>query len=326
MSVPLEILEALRDAGCTVDQLIAAIRADRDRLARLRLERALRKSAAPGVSVPPVTQHRYNMNKTDSVAGVESALPATEAPAPIVVGGYHKAVARTALLSTPGLRPAAKLVGAVLVECHNVRTGRCDPGIAFIASRTGLSGRSVRRAIVELEAEGLLRRRIHGGRFHVNAYEIAWGALEALAGVGGNRAPQMNNADSGAAFAPMRTLMAAEPDTRVRQNESQKQIRSVDGERPSAKHRFDPRQRELRLLAAVPPRGDIAHGKAGQRLWDGIRANFTGEALGDMIQRLSEDLHERAVLSEMRVSGSGIILLLSELRRETGPPAVAIGG
>jgi DNA-binding transcriptional ArsR family regulator len=321
VAIPLEILEALGDAGCTVEQLLAAIRADRDRLARLRAERAMRKAALQGQAVPVFQP--VNMNKADSVAAVESALPEGEAAAPIVVGGYHKAVARTALLSTPGLRPAAKLVGAVLVECHNVRTGRCDPGIAFIASRTGLSGRSVRRAIVELEGEGLLRRRIHGGRFHVNAYEIAWAALEALAGVGGNRKPQMNKADSGAAFAPMRTLASAEPDRRVRQNESQKQNRSVDGERPRAKP--NPAQREF-LYPLQPPRGDIAHGKAGQRLWDGIRANFSGEALGEMIERLSEELHERAVVSEMRVPGSGIILLLSELRRETGPPAAAAGG
>lgn len=323
MAVALEIYEALAATpGCTVEHLMAVLRADQLRRDRLRAERAARKAALLGQPAPTSLP---KMNNADSVATSLAGSTGQLDTAPAAIGGYHKSVARMAALGSPDLRSGAKLVMAVLIEHHNLKTGRCDPSAARIAEKAGLSARSVRRAVGELEVAGLVRRRVHGGRYHANAYELDWGRLEAVA----QGAGIVNKADSDAAT---RTLVAAEPDSRVHQNESSKQSPSVGVERSAraGRYRFDRSQRELPLVAVVPDTpetADVAQSKAHGRLWSAITKNFSGKALGVVMDAPGfEQIHERAVQSEMNRPGTGIVLLLRELRRETGPPTAASGG
>ena len=51
-----------------------------------------------------------------------------------------------------------KLTLLALSNCHNESTGRCDPSIIYVASRTGLNKKTVQKNLVELEKLGLINR------------------------------------------------------------------------------------------------------------------------------------------------------------------------
>lgn len=58
----------------------------------------------------------------------------------------------------PTLKPSAKTVYLVLVMYRNAETNECFPSNETIASHTGMSTRSVIRALVELEEAGVVQR------------------------------------------------------------------------------------------------------------------------------------------------------------------------
>ena len=51
---------------------------------------------------------------------------------------------------TPELKASAKIALLVLADCHNQETGRCDPSIATIAKRGGMSERSIQDGLKQL--------------------------------------------------------------------------------------------------------------------------------------------------------------------------------
>lgn len=52
-----------------------------------------------------------------------------------------------------------KMVLIVLADCHNSETGRCDPSIDFIATKSLLSRRTVERSLSGLESLGIITRK-----------------------------------------------------------------------------------------------------------------------------------------------------------------------
>jgi DNA-binding transcriptional ArsR family regulator len=327
MTISLAVIDALVEAGCTAAQLAAAIRADVEDRARRRAARAaLRSATVPAANMnEPATESASPapiMNEADSVA----------APSAVAAGGVdrRKAEARRALLMANGLRPAARLVGAALVECFNLGTGRCDPALGYLSDNTGLSVRSVRRAIGQLIDAGLVSRAVHGGWRHANAYQPDWVRLTALASETGN-VRKMNEADS----VPTRTLVAADPDRRVRQNHIRKQdSESEAGSRARAmRHaarRPDPRQPQM-LLPIVSNRAKETFGAASTRLWADIRKAFGGKgkvAFVEASMRIvdTEGLYDAAVEAEQRRWGDGIGVVLKRLDDPaTGPPLAVTG-
>ena len=93
------------------------------------------------------------------------------------------------------LSPCAKLVLLSLANRHNQETGRCDPSIETVASDMGISERSVRSALRELEKKKRItttHRTIRmglGKRNMTNRYRILWGAKSAD-GMGQNLPPK----------------------------------------------------------------------------------------------------------------------------------------
>jgi DNA-binding MarR family transcriptional regulator len=89
----------------------------------------------------------------------------------------------------------ARLVLLCLANRHNQETGRCDPSIATICKDTGLSERSVRQGLRQLEAEGLIstvhrvQRTGRGKRNISNRYRLKGGAQYA-GGMGHNMPPK----------------------------------------------------------------------------------------------------------------------------------------
>lgn len=65
------------------------------------------------------------------------------------------------------LTPATTLTLLALAHAHNQETGRCDPSIASLCSKTGLSERAVRNGLRQLERAHLIattHRTIRTGR------------------------------------------------------------------------------------------------------------------------------------------------------------------
>lgn len=68
-----------------------------------------------------------------------------------------------------------KLVLLALADCHNSRSGQCNPRIDTIAEKTNRSVRSVQYAMKDLGSMGYIRpiRRRKGARQAANQYELA---------------------------------------------------------------------------------------------------------------------------------------------------------
>lgn len=246
------------------------------------------------------------------------------AAAPAATGGVDKHRARRALLLAAGLAPLARQVGARLVEHCNIETGLCFPSLVTIARDLGLSGvdpvRSVRRAVAQLEAAGVIRRVLHGaGRS--NRYLIAWDVLARLDGAGvagaGRDAAIVAKPDSQAAN---RTIESAKPDNRVRQNIGIKQPPSVPEvrvvrARPSQpagarqKDRAaDRRQGWLPLpITGGADRAAVAEGQAEKRVWQSLQRAFGGsETALALVLGLDGAVFDEAHREERDRPGAGL--------------------
>ncbi|MDX0199084.1 helix-turn-helix domain-containing protein [Sinorhizobium meliloti] len=91
-------------------------------------------------------------------------------------GQKHEAL--YALLWMPKLSPAARAVGGWLVWHANASTGRCDPGQARLLKETGFSPRTIKNAVQELVARGIVSRELRGHQS--SSYEVHWQKLSDL--------------------------------------------------------------------------------------------------------------------------------------------------
>lgn len=246
-----------------------------------------------------------NVANPDSGAALMGAATAA--------GGTPKAVARAALLMMPGLRPAARRVGARLIEHYNLATGRCDPSVVGIAAAEGLSERSTRRALAELQAMGLIQRAVHGAGRR-NAFAIAWGALRSQAAAAENGARA--NPDS----PRTRTQESGNPDTRVRLNLRRNTNRISGG----GTRRPDPKQRELML--PLPGTDRFADGTGwgtgrGDAVEAGIRCKYRGD-----FERMRSLLGIWWGISDGDRAGMGTLSAFEDWLRLHGPPRVFAQG
>ena len=85
-----------------------------------------------------------------------------------------------ALACVSGLTPAALKVALRLLHHFNCKTARCDPGTDILAAATGLSQRTVFRAIGELETRGLVHIKHRRGRSNTNTYVTDFQRIKAF--------------------------------------------------------------------------------------------------------------------------------------------------
>ena len=252
-------------AGCTA-ALRAAVAADHQRLARERRVRRACERAVESALSGDIVATAATPSPVSPVANPDSGP--VMAGAATAGGGGTKATARAALLMMPGLRPAARAIGGRIIEHFNLTSGRCDPSVAGMARQEGLSERSVRRALAELEAAGLIVRAVHGSGRR-NAYRLHWDRLRAHAAAAEN--------GSGAEQLPgqTRTPVSGNPDGRVRQN--LRRNTNLDGEGGT---RGDRRQRELPLMRALPggkPPAAAPPASSGDPIEAAIRGKYRGD-------------------------------------------------
>jgi hypothetical protein len=311
-------LTSLVADGVDAATIVRAIIADR---AAAKARRAAAKAARE--SAREVGQESGFASGVES--GVESGF-ATIAPGhfaaadpvasvPAATGGVDKHRARRALLLATGLAPLARQVGARLVEHCNLETGLCCPALTTIARDLGLFGRdplrSVRRAVAQLEAAGVLRRVLHGaGRS--NRFIISWDVLARLDGevTAATRrgATIVANPDSQAAH---RTIRSANPDSGVRQNIEIKQSPSVPQERVvRARPRRTPDRRQGSLLFPIKGGADraaAAEGQAEKRVWEAMHRTFgASETALALVLGLDGAVFDTAHREERDRPGAGI--------------------
>lgn len=313
-------LVALVGAGVTAAQLVAAIIAGRE---DARARRAARKAAKMNEADSIVVRDALDARHPDS-GRVRVAVPSPGQVAVVAseisVGGPVKDRARRAAMLTTALRPGARRVLGQLIEHHNLRTGRCDPSVGRMAGLVGLSARSVRRAIAQLEAAGLVARLIHGGQRHANAYRLDFDAMARLGLVGGTRQvvpAKMNDADSGTVT---RTRESADPDSRVRQNlprnlkpseHQEKPVRARPNQPAGARQKDRaPDRRQGWLPLPIPggaDRASVADGQAEKRVWQAMQGRWgRSETALALVLGLDAAVFEGAHAAERDRPGAGI--------------------
>jgi len=168
----------------------------------------------------------------------------------------------------------------------------------------------VRRAVAELEGAGLVRRVVHGGKRHTNAYRLEFAAMASLAPELAT-ARKMNEADSGAA------ATRTHPDKNVRQNKIEIHT-SSSVERPVSRAARQPDRRQGSFLLPIPGKASVAENAAQSRLWSDLHRHFQPhgpKALEAATLRLMDGgLAEKATAAEQSKRGEGLRVVLDVLR------------
>lgn len=250
------------------------------------------------------------IDRVKAAAPKRPSVPVTPPP------DNAKAIARKALA---GSRLAATTiaVGSRLFEHLNLKTGRCDPGMATLAAAVGIPQRSARRAVRALVDAGLFGCGRHGGRARANSYWPNWPLLTEMA----------------AAADLTRSKSTADPVKIDLQNQNRKPESGLSGGGRSARKRRppDPRQREMMMpiaggRAQTPRAGDVADDKARERLWKAFVVHCA-----EIPRERRAVLYEAyarlpglpdAIAAERDRKGSGLAMVLAML---TGPPVARTG-
>ncbi len=268
------------------------------------------------------------LNEPDTdgrVVHLEAANADTEPDKPATAGERPVAMARKALGLVAGLSVAARRVGSALLDHFNRTTGRCDPGEGRLARILGVSERTVRRAIRELEASGLVAVTLHGGRAHCNAYRPDLGRLMAIT-------EAWDAGMRGAGQPANRPVSAGQPDrlvrqTHVRNPDSPSVVVESQRARPLRRPR-DPRQREM-LLPLAGGALEAAQDAAHRRLYDSAHSHLLGvvgrEAFPSVMGAIPQDAWDSATRAEAQRRGTGLAVLLHGLTLprplpRAGPP------
>jgi DNA-binding transcriptional MocR family regulator len=85
--------------------------------------------------------------------------------------------AHKALNLMPRLSATTRRVAGAIIDSFNKKTGQCDPSIGGLMKQLNVSRAAVIRATDELDKLGLIRKDIHGGFSHRNAYLPNWDQL-----------------------------------------------------------------------------------------------------------------------------------------------------
>jgi DNA-binding transcriptional ArsR family regulator len=218
----------------------------------------------------------------------------------------------------PGLLPSDRLVGVILIEHYNRRTGRCDPGVERIATLSGLSPRTVMRATWRLEKAGLVRKIRHGGYSNRNRYEPNWQRFAELEAVWRNKLKQKSRS-RGTQMSPETGQGGhVDSDKRVTQtfisNQNQLTGSNLNLNRGNQAGRFVPKEN-----GSIPERSRSrnAAATAAERRWSGdLLQHFasTPAIYGDVVAAIDPEMQARATEVEMKRHGDGLRYILGRLR------------
>jgi len=224
-------------------------------------------------------------------------------------------IACKVFLRDRALSSAAKSVAAILLDRHNWKTGRCDPGLASIAKFSGLSRSGVRKAVDQLVEMNLVLVVKHGRGSGRNNYRFNWDLIrdaddqfQRALGYAPNGAQGMPQTGHTGMPQTGHQTLKTKP---VEETPHKQQHTRAQAERPkgSAEREIDRAQRAL-LLPISGGKGvsyrEAAHNAATRRLSVQIRD------LGLEARTSPEDL-EIGVRSEVERRGTGLAIVLDRL-------------
>lgn len=334
MTLPLPVLQRMRDDGCTAAQIVGVIEAEHAYRAEQRAQRrarALLRASEPDIGrVGSATK----MNEPDTIVRLKPDMASETDPEPDTgslanMAGMArppvKAIARNAIGLVAGLSPSAVRVAHVLIDCCNLDTGRCDPGNASIANRLNIDVRTVRRATRQLHAAGLILSKRHGGHRHCNAFTPQWDRFSAIVGADGwAREPDTAGLS--------RAGLSSEPDNVVRQNliknPDSNSVLVAPAVRTAKRLKRPDRAQPQFLLPipntrAAPSSADVAEDAAHKRLHAHFQRRL-GEREGSVLlvslDEVRAGLYAEALSAEIHRSGGGIGMIEQAFRDHTGPP------
>jgi predicted transcriptional regulator len=225
-----------------------------------------------------------------------------------------------AISIVPGLTESDRQVGIALIEHFNRDSGRCDPSLDRLAKITGLSTRTVMRALKRLTAAGLFWIRRHGGYSNRNSYEPMWHRFEAIRNTWQARFSARSRSRAGRKVSPsMCQPEAKTPDAGVTQTYCKDNLLNATylgrptegmGTTPSAPNPPAPRN-------PFSPAPSEAARTAAERRWsEALRIHFVSDpvAYGEAIHRIDQDLRLAATEAELRRRGQGLLTILRRLR------------
>lgn len=118
----------------------------------------------------PVTERKYDHSAALSYGGRPTRAAFADEAA------LHSACLHIMIKAaeTPGLRPTAYRLVAIIASMTNAKTGDCYPAVSTLADRLRLSEQAIRKAMRELENAGLVSVSYNAGRNNTNIYRLAF--------------------------------------------------------------------------------------------------------------------------------------------------------
>ena len=238
-----------------------------------------------------------------------------------------------------------KSVAAALVSHFNRRTGQCDPSVSRLSELLGGTERTVGRATEKLAAEGLFKKDIHGGYSYRNSYRPIWSRFHELNDQWDASCRRNSTASSRTEESALHGQKCqTHPDKNVNQThinnpekETQKTTAIVTGASSGEKNFFKEQGKGREITEPRCPT-NVSNGSArskaitaqryaAERRWSiALRLAFEGNPVGyaAAIDRIDDDLAERATDAECQRRNSGITFVLErlaelQLRPNTSP-------
>jgi hypothetical protein len=199
-----------------------------------------------------------------------------------------------------GLLNSDRIVGCILLEHFNRRTGRCDPGIERIAKLAGVHVRTVIRAIARLVRLKLFIKIRHGGYSNRNSYEPNWQKFTEL-----NQRWQAKFAQARATRESLSTELGRHVpgDDCVTQTYCPNQLKQTLENGSS-------RKEKSRALGQTSDQSSSqASRTAAHRRWDkDLLDHFRGRAkeYAQAVEAIDLSLSDRATDAELKQRGSGL--------------------
>jgi DNA-binding transcriptional MocR family regulator len=248
--------------------------------------------------------------------------------------------AHKALNLMPHLSATTRRVAGAIIDSFNKKTGQCDPSIGGLMKQLNVSRAAVIRATDELDKLGLIRKDIHGGFSHRNAYLPNWTkfrkfvedwdsekkarsiAKRAGSKVSNLQPSQPQICDSDGLRNETQTLL---------KNQSNKPIEETDAatspSKPTARSKTkrleEGLEKAISAAAFLRPlkgskntsRSTVAR-EAAQHRWEADARSLGEPAYEAIAVWITEETNCRAVDAELAKSGGGLEFILKAMNRE----------
>ena len=246
--------------------------------------------------------------------------------------GLDKTLALKVICCDPELSGMSKVIGGLLIEHYNVKTGLCYPGIDRLQGLAGCSRGTVFKVLTALENKNLIKRHRHAGRCSTNLYVPNLPVIR-------SRADELERSVRHWG----RSRVGAQIRTPVVQDQSLSGTRNATQtleETPKANLETAPRAETKSLSSGrlggvglpieakrvglssnptTPSSEHVARSKAQSR-WEADLLDLSAETYEEVIRLMWDDakLSEQVTNAEMKTRGAGLETAVQQLQSRNG--------